>query len=42
MIRKMLAIVLLTVPMLAAAEAQPMGADPVVEARLKALSQELR
>lgn len=42
MIRKMLAILLLTMPLLAGAEAQPLGDDPAVEARLKSLSQELR
>lgn len=42
MIKKMLVILLLTMPMLARAEAQPMGDDPVVEARLKSLSTELR
>ena len=42
MIRKMLAILLLTIPLLAGAEAQPLGDDPAVEARLKSLSQELR
>ena len=33
---------LLTLPLLAMGEAKPMGDDPAVEARLKALSQELR
>lgn len=41
MMRKML-VLLLFVPLLAFAEAQPLGDDPAVEARLKALSTELR
>lgn len=42
MIRKLLAMLMLTIPLLVWAEAQPMGDDPVVEARLKVLSEELR
>ena len=40
--RKMLIIWMLAVPLLARAEAQPLGDDPAVEARLKVLSEELR
>jgi cytochrome c-type biogenesis protein CcmH len=40
--KKALAILLLALPLLAMAEAQPLGDDPAVEARLKALSTELR
>jgi cytochrome c-type biogenesis protein CcmH len=41
MIKKII-LVLLFLPLLAMAEAQPMGDDPAVEERLKALSTELR
>ena len=41
MMRKIL-VVLMLLPLLAMAEAQPLGDDPAVEARLKALSTELR
>ncbi len=41
MMKRMLALLLL-LPILAFAEAQPLGDDPAVEARLKALSTELR
>jgi len=41
MMKRILALLLL-LPLLAFAEAQPMGDDPAVEARLKALSTELR
>ncbi len=41
MMKKILALLLL-LPALAFAEAQPLGDDPAVEARLKALSTELR
>jgi cytochrome c-type biogenesis protein CcmH len=39
---KKIILVLLFLPLLAMAEAQPLGDDPAVEARLKALSAELR
>lgn len=42
MMRKTLLMLLLAIPLLVSAETQPMGDDPVVEARLKTLSQELR
>src|SRR5574343_901451 len=42
MIRVILCVMLLMSPWLARAEAQPMGEDPAVEARLKSLSTELR
>lgn len=43
MIKRVLAVLLLMAPLLLlAAEAQPLGDDPAVEARLKTLSQELR
>jgi cytochrome c-type biogenesis protein CcmH len=43
MMKKLLAVLLLIAPlMVLAGEAQPMGDDPAVEARLKVLSQELR
>jgi cytochrome c-type biogenesis protein CcmH len=43
MMKPLLAVLLLIMPlMLLAGEAQPLGDDPVVEARLKILSQELR
>ena len=42
MIKKLLFILLMTLPLLVMAEARPLGNDPVVEARLKTLSQELR
>lgn len=42
MMRKTLLACLLALPLLAMAEAQPLGDDPVAEARLKALSTELR
>lgn len=42
MMKKTLAALMLALPMLAMAEAQPLGDDPAVEARLKALSTELR
>lgn len=42
MMRNMLVAVLLMLPLLAGAEAQPLADDPAVEARLKTLSQELR
>lgn len=42
MIRKAMLILLLTIPLMSWAEVQPTGEDPVVEARLKVLSQELR
>lgn len=42
MMRKTLAILILVFPLLAMAEAQPLGDDPAVEARLKSLSTELR
>ena len=42
MMKKLLAMLLLAVPLWAMAEAQPMGDDPAVEARLKSLSKELR
>lgn len=42
MIRKAIAVLMLLIPLLSWAAAQPMGEDPVVEARLKALSHELR
>jgi len=42
MMRKTLAAVLLVLPLLVMAEARPLGEDPAVEARLKALSTELR
>lgn len=42
MIRFILCVMLLMTPWLARAEAQPMGEDPAIEARLKVLSQELR
>lgn len=40
--RTILFVVLMALSLLARAEAQPLGEDPAVEARLKALSQELR
>ena len=39
---RILFVLLLTLPLLAMGEARPLGNDPAVEARLKALSQELR
>jgi cytochrome c-type biogenesis protein CcmH len=39
---RVLFVLLLTLPLLAMGEAKPLGDDPAVEARLKALSQELR
>jgi cytochrome c-type biogenesis protein CcmH len=39
---KRILVLLLLLPLLAFAEAQPLGEDPVVEARLKVLSTELR
>ena len=39
---RILFVLLLTLPLLAMGEARPLGDDPAVEARLKALSQELR
>jgi cytochrome c-type biogenesis protein CcmH len=39
---RFLFVLLLTLPLLAMGEAKPLGDDPAVEARLKALSQELR
>jgi len=39
---RLLFVLLLILPLLAMGEAKPMGDDPAVEARLKALSQELR
>jgi len=42
MIRHHIAALCLAIPLLAGAESQPLGADPAVETRLKALSQELR
>lgn len=39
---RVLFILLLILPLLAMGEAKPLGDDPAVEARLKALSQELR
>lgn len=42
MIRKLLAMLMLAIPLLAWAEAKSMGDDPAVEARLKVLSEELR
>ena len=39
---RILFVLLLILPLLAMGEAKPMGDDPAVEARLKALSQELR
>ena len=42
MIRHLFAALCLVIPLLAGAESQPLGADPAVEARLKALSHELR
>jgi cytochrome c-type biogenesis protein CcmH len=42
MMRKWLLAMLFFLPLLAMAEARPLGDDPAVEARLKALSHELR
>jgi cytochrome c-type biogenesis protein CcmH len=43
MIKQVFAVLLLAFPLLLlAAEAQPLGEDPAIEARLKSLSQELR
>src|SRR5674476_1158723 len=39
---RVLFVLLLILPLLAMGEAKPLGDDPAVEARLKALSQELR
>lgn len=40
--KRILAVMVLMIPLLAGAEAQPLGEDPAVEARLKVLSEELR
>ena len=42
MMNRLIVILCLLIPMLAHAEASPLGNDPLVEARLKSLSQELR
>lgn len=42
MIRKFVASIMLIIPLWVMAEAQPLGDDPAIEARLKTLSKELR